>query len=95
MSRTAHDAVVIGAGVIGCSVAHALAVGGLGVCVVDRGTTAGNGSTSASSAIVWFSYSTWVGVASVWESKQVWQQWPEQLGGGDESGLARFIKTGG
>jgi len=95
MTESAYDAAVIGAGVIGCSVAYALAKGGLRVCVVERGPAAGSGSTSASSAVVRFNYSTWVGVATAWESMRAWEQWADHLGGTDESGLARFIKTGG
>ena len=48
-------AVVIGAGVIGSSVALELARGGYDVVVVDKGPGAGTGSTSASSAIIRFS----------------------------------------
>jgi sarcosine oxidase subunit beta len=95
MAKTGYDVAVIGAGVIGCSVAYALAVSGLRVCVVERSPTAGSGSTSASSAIVRFNYSTWAGVATAWESRHSWEHWEDHLGGGDEAGLARFIKTGG
>ncbi|MEI8241056.1 MAG: FAD-dependent oxidoreductase, partial [Actinomycetota bacterium] len=52
------DAVVIGAGVIGSSVALELARGGRKVIVVDKGPSAGAGSTSSSSAIIRFCYST-------------------------------------
>lgn len=93
--RESFDAVVIGAGVIGCSVAHALAAGGRRVCVVDRGPAAGSGSTSASSAVVRFNYSTFAGVAAAWESKHAWEDWSGHLGGGDEAGLARLRITGG
>ncbi|SES02858.1 Glycine/D-amino acid oxidase [Streptomyces sp. yr375] len=95
MTATTCDAIVIGAGVIGCSVAYALAADGLRVHVVDRGPTAGHGSTSASSAVVRFNYSTWAGVASAWESRHVWERWEEHLGGSDKAGLARFVRTGG
>ncbi|QKV97055.1 FAD-binding oxidoreductase [Streptomyces sp. NA02950] len=95
MSDQSFDAVVIGAGVMGCSIAYALAAGGRHVCVVERGPSAGSGSTSASSAVIRFNYSTWAGVASAWESKHAWEQWSDHLGGGDEAGLARFIRTGG
>lgn len=89
------DVAIIGAGVIGCSVAYALARRGHSVCVVDRGPGAGSGSTSASSAVVRFNYSTFVGVASAWEAKQAWLQWQDHLGGTDDAGMARFIQTGG
>jgi sarcosine oxidase subunit beta len=95
MSDRSFDAVVIGAGVMGCSIAYALAAGGRRVCVVERGPSAGSGSTSASSAVIRFNYSTWTGVASAWESKHAWEQWSDHLGGGDDAGLARLVKTGG
>jgi sarcosine oxidase subunit beta len=90
----APDAVVIGAGVIGCSVAHELARDGLAVLVLDRGPGAGHGSTSASSAIIRFTYSTYTGVAVSWEAKHVWEGWRDHLDGDDDGRLARFHRTG-
>lgn len=91
---TTYDAVVIGAGVIGASVALELARDGRRVCVVDRGPGPGAGSTSASSAVVRFNYSTWTGVAAAWESKALWEDWAAHLGH-TEGPLARFVRTGG
>jgi sarcosine oxidase subunit beta len=91
----AYDAIVIGAGVIGSSIALELARDGRRTCVVDRGAGAGAGSTSASSAIVRYNYSTWVGVVAAWESRHRWESWPEHLGGGDDAGMARLVRTGG
>jgi sarcosine oxidase, subunit beta len=94
LGRTA-DAVVIGAGVIGCAVAHALAGSGRSVLVVDRNPGPGQGSTSASSAIIRFNYSTLAGVATAWEAHWSWLEWEDFLGGPDEDGsLARFWRTG-
>jgi len=95
MEHTAYDAAVIGAGVVGCSIAYALARHGYRVCVYDRGGAAGSGSTSASSANIRFNYSTWEGVATSWESHAMWEDWENHLGGTDEAGMARFIRTGG
>ena len=58
MTETA-DAVVVGAGVIGSSIALELGRAGRDVVVVDKAAGPGQGSTSASSAIVRFNYSTW------------------------------------
>ncbi|AXH97924.1 FAD-binding oxidoreductase [Ornithinimicrobium avium] len=85
----------MGAGVVGASVAHELARRGRRVVVLDRGPGAGTGSTSASSAIVRFNYSTWTGVAASWESKHLWESWEGFLGGTDDGALARFHRTGG
>jgi sarcosine oxidase subunit beta len=87
-------AVVIGAGVIGCSIARALALSGMAVTIVDRAAGAGMGSTSASSAIVRFHYSTFAGVAVAWESKHGWEDWPDLLGTTDPAGTARYVRTG-
>jgi sarcosine oxidase subunit beta len=94
--RPSFDAVVIGAGALGCSVALELARDGLRVCVVDRGPSPGSGSTSASSAVVRFNYSTWTGVVAAWESRFRWEDWPGHLGlAAGDAGLCRFVKTGG
>ncbi len=86
------DAVVIGAGVIGCSIARALAGRGLATVVVDQGPEPGAGSTSASSAIVRFHYSTLDGVKTAWESKQHWADWRSVVG--DQEHLAAFHQAG-
>jgi sarcosine oxidase subunit beta len=95
MANPTADVVVIGAGVIGCSVAYALARNGVDVHVVDRARGPGQGSTSSSSAIIRFNYSTFAGVATAWEARLGWQEWESHLGGrDDDGGLARFIRTG-
>jgi glycine/D-amino acid oxidase-like deaminating enzyme len=91
---TTADAIVVGAGVIGSSIAFELARLGLSVVVVDKAGGPGHGSTSASSAIVRFNYSTWDGVATSWESKHCWDRWAEHLEVRDEPGLAAFHRTG-
>ena len=74
------SAIVIGAGVIGSSVAWELAKNGYSVTVVDKESGAGQGSTSASSAVIRFNYSTFDSVALAWESYRGWQNWPAHLG---------------
>jgi sarcosine oxidase, subunit beta len=90
----AADAVVVGAGVIGTAISLELARAGRRVVVVDKGPGIGFGSTSASSAIVRFHYSTFTGVAAAWEAKQLWVDWREHLGYDDPAGLATFLPTG-
>ncbi len=91
---TRADAVVIGAGVIGASVALELARHGREVVVVDKGPGAGTGSTSASSAIIRYSYSTPDAILTAWESAQLWFAWESHLGIVDPDGMARFVRTG-
>ena len=88
------DAVVIGAGVIGASVALELARGGRSVVVIDKGPSAGAGSTSSSVSIIRFSYSTIDSVLTAWEAAAMWLDWPGHLGTVDPDGMARFIRTG-
>jgi sarcosine oxidase subunit beta len=94
-AATESDAVVVGAGVVGCSVAYELARAGRRVVVVDAGPAAGAGSTSASSAIVRFNYSTHTGVATAWESLRGWLSWAEHLGADEGEPLALYHRTGG
>lgn len=90
---TSADAVVIGAGVIGSSIALELARAGRAVHVVDAASAPGLGSTAASSAIVRFNYSTYDGVALAWEALHAWRAWGEHLDAKADQ-LARFVTTG-
>lgn len=89
-----HDVIVIGAGVIGSSVALELARTGRSVVVVDKGGAAGAGSTSSSSAIIRFSYSTEDAVLTAWESAACWRDWSTHCGHVDPDGMASFHETG-
>ena len=92
--QTGYDVLVVGAGVIGSSVAYELAKTGRSVLCVDAATGPGQGSTSASSAVIRFHYSTMPSIATSWEAKHCWEKWEDHLGGGDEAGLARFVRSG-
>jgi len=94
MSDGTADAVVIGTGVIGAAVAYELAQTGLRVVAVDRSGGVGSGSTSSSSSIVRFHYSTFEGVAASWESKFSWETWPEYLDSEPGESLAKLVRTG-
>lgn len=74
-------AVVIGAGVIGSSIALQLRRLGHDVTVVERNSAAGMGSTSASSAVVRFNYSTFDAVALSWESFFLWKEFKDLIDG--------------
>src|SRR5207253_910428 len=93
VTRTA-DVVVVGAGVIGASIAFELTKQGLSVAVVDKASGPGQGSTSASSAVIRFNYSTWDGIATAWEAKHCWEHWSDHLEGVDDAGMARFHRVG-
>ncbi|MGW2370959.1 NAD(P)/FAD-dependent oxidoreductase [Kitasatospora sp. NPDC001683] len=94
MTTRQPDAVVVGAGVIGAAIALELARTGRLVVVVDKAGAPGHGSTSASSAIVRFNYSTFDGVATAWESRHLWTAWPEHLRLTGRRPLAAFHRTG-
>jgi sarcosine oxidase, subunit beta len=95
---SAQRVVVIGAGVLGCSIAAELAHRGHEVVVVDAGGGAGLGSTSASAALIRFHYSTLDGVRLSWESRLIWERWGDHLAeryrAVDPTGTARFHRTG-
>ena len=86
-------AIVIGAGVIGCSIAFELAAKGYEVISVDKAQGPGQGSTSASSAVVRFNYSTFDAVALAWESFHCWKNWQQHLGKKQER-YSRMIDVG-
>lgn len=86
---------MVGAGVIGSSIALELQRAEHDVVVVDRGPSAGAGSTSASSAIVRFTYSTRDAILLAWEAAQRWVAWADHLDAHDDADggevLARFM----
>ncbi|WP_337466333.1 FAD-dependent oxidoreductase [Saccharopolyspora spinosa] len=87
------DVVVVGAGVIGAAIALELARVGRRVIVVDKAGAAGQGSTSASSAVVRYNFSTSAGVATAWESHYCWLDWAAHLGH-EVGDLIRFEQSG-
>ncbi len=91
---TSYDAIIIGAGILGCSTGFELAKRGYRTLNVDKLHGAGYGSTAASCAIIRFHYSTPGGVALARESYHYWLDWGHHLGVADELGLARYVNTG-
>ena len=89
-----YDAIIIGAGIIGASVAYELAKNGRRTLNLDSLPAAGYGSTSASCAIIRTHYSTLDGSALAYESIFAWKDWPGHIGVKDERGLAEFLNTG-
>ncbi len=94
MVSQSYDAIVVGAGVIGCAVALQLTRAGRRVLIVDAERAAGAGSTGASSAIIRFHYSQRDTAAAAWESLHAWRDWPGHVGHDDPVGMASFIPTG-
>ncbi|QIZ37821.1 FAD-binding oxidoreductase [Saccharopolyspora sp. ASAGF58] len=88
------DVIIVGAGVIGASIALELSRAGYDTVVVDKAGGVGHGSTSASSAVVRFNFSSWAGVATAWDSKFGWEKWADHLGAGSREPLARFHRSG-
>jgi sarcosine oxidase subunit beta len=88
------DAIIIGAGVIGCSTAFELAKRGYKTLNIDKNSDAGAGSTINSCAIVRAHYSTWDGVALAFEGFKYWHNYESWLGVKDERGMARFMNCG-
>ena len=88
------DVVIIGAGVIGSALAYELSRRGRRTLNLDALPSAGYGSTSYSSAIVRFSYSTLSGVAMAWEARHYWRDWPAYLDGAGGPDLAELVTCG-
>ena len=95
MSSVGKDVIIIGAGVVGCSIAYGLARRGLKTLNLDFLPAAGYGSTSHSSAIVRPFYSHLTSCAIAHESRFRWLGWAEFLDCEDERGFARYTESGG
>ena len=89
------DVVIIGAGLVGCSIARALSLAGLQTVNVDRLPAPGYGSTSHSSAIIrpFYSHATSCAIAHAARSR--WLRWGEFLGLSRGEPLAEYRETGG
>lgn len=88
MQNTA-DIVIIGGGVMGCSILYHLARrGAANPLLLERGVI-GGGSTGRSQAICRMHYSNPITAALAWDSLQVYANFNDQVGGS-----AGFVKTG-
>ncbi|HXF83970.1 MAG TPA: FAD-dependent oxidoreductase [Anaerolineales bacterium] len=79
MNQT-FDAIVIGAGVMGASIAYNLSLRGLKVLILERASV-GAGATGASSGLVRMHYDVEVDAALAWQSFQFFRNWRERVGG--------------
>lgn len=89
-----YDAIIIGAGIIGCTTAFELAKKGYKTLNIDKEADAGLGSTVNTCAIVRAHYSTYDGVALAYEGFQYWKNWADYLEVEDERGLAKYMNCG-
>ncbi|MBT4286367.1 MAG: FAD-binding oxidoreductase [Deltaproteobacteria bacterium] len=92
--KNEYDAIIIGAGIIGCSTAFELSKQGYKTLNIDKQPAAGNGSTANSCAVIRVHYSTVDGTATAYESYLYWDEWEKYLGVKDPQGLAQFFKRG-
>ena len=88
------EAVIIGAGIIGCAIAYELSKAGRSVACIDKSAAAGSGSTCNSCAIIRTHYSTLDGAALAKSNYPYWENWPEYLGAEDDEALAVYRETG-
>ena len=87
--RQTADAVIIGGGVMGCSILYNLAVLGVANSVLLEMDVLGSGSTGRSQAICRMHYSNPVTASMAWESLKVFTNFGQMVGG--PSG---FVQTG-
>lgn len=84
MARQTADAVIVGGGILGCSIALELSRRGFEPVVVEKESSVGQGSTSASSACVRQHYSNRAAVALALEGVRIWKDWQNYIGVFDE-----------
>lgn len=80
--RTSADAVIIGAGIMGCAIAHALAERGLTDVVVLERDALGRGATADAAGGIRQQFSTETNVRLATYSVRVWERFEETFGQG-------------
>jgi sarcosine oxidase subunit beta len=83
------DAVIIGGGVMGCSILYNLAVRGLRNVVLLERDLLGSGSTGRSSGAIRMHYSNEVHARMAWQSLEVFRNFDQVVGG-----ACGFVQTG-
>ena len=74
------EAVIIGAGIMGCAIAHALAARGMTDVVVLERDQIGRGATADAAGGVRQQFSTETNIRLATESVRVWESFPERFG---------------
>jgi sarcosine oxidase subunit beta len=88
------DVLIIGAGVIGASIALEMTRAGHDVLVLDRSSAPGTGSTSSSAAIVRVHAGDAHTSALSDDALSIWHNWAEFLGSAPAEQIARFRRCG-
>ena len=88
------DVSIIGAGIIGNSIALSLQRKGFQVSVYDTNSSPGFGTTSYSSGICRMYYSLIDSVKFSWESYQYWRNWEDHIKFKDIHGYAKLNECG-
>jgi sarcosine oxidase, subunit beta len=88
------DVVIVGAGILGSAIAFELCRDGRSVTVLDQGSTAGNGSTMDSSAIIRCHYTMSTSVLAARDCYFDWIDWPAYTEYEDEDGIISYRPTG-
>jgi sarcosine oxidase, subunit beta len=83
------DAVIIGGGVMGCSILYNLAVRGLKDVLLLERDVLGSGSTGRSSSIIRMHYSNEVHARLAWQSLEIFRNFEQIVGG-----ACGFVQTG-
>jgi glycine/D-amino acid oxidase-like deaminating enzyme len=94
MSKKKYDAIIIGAGIIGNSIAYELALKGKKTLNIDKLGGSGFGSTAGSCAIIRLYYSSPEGVALAREGYYYWLDWNRYLNVIDPDGMAYYKNSG-
>ena len=94
MTQKKYDAIIIGAGIIGNSIAYELARKGYKTLNIDKLGGSGFGSTAGSCAIIRLYYSSPEGVALAREGYYYWLDWNRYLNVKDPDGMAYYKNTG-
>lgn len=93
--RNNADVIILGAGIVGCSIAFALSKRGYKTLNIDALPAAGYGSTSHSSAVIRPIYSHITSCAIAHESRSIWKEWENFIDADDERGYAKYSECGG
>ena len=88
------DAIIIGAGIIGNSIAYEMSLKGYKTLSIDKLGGSGFGSTAGSCAIIRLYYSSPEGVALAREGYYYWLDWNRYLNVTDPDGMAYYKNTG-